>query len=151
MPRKPLKTASVAFKIEADLAELLNQLPNRSAFIRKAVLSQLGVACPVCLGRGAVARALHDHYAARLPALRTRPCDGCGRALELPADDGGLAPEADGRLGQFFRGGPLYCAGCYRKAPACRGCGWRVTGGQAGRCRCPGHPDEDVPEGRSRP
>ena len=40
-PPKPPKTAVVAFKVENELAELLNQLPNKSAFIRKAIAAQL--------------------------------------------------------------------------------------------------------------
>ena len=37
MQQKKTKTAVVAFKIEEDLADFLNQLPNKSAFIRKAI------------------------------------------------------------------------------------------------------------------
>ena len=35
MPRKIPKTEVVAFKVEAELAEFLNKLPNKSAFIRR--------------------------------------------------------------------------------------------------------------------
>lgn len=37
MTHKPPKTAVVAFKVEKELAELLDKLPNKSAFIRKAI------------------------------------------------------------------------------------------------------------------
>ena len=40
--RKPAKTAVVAFKVESELAELLDKLPNKSAFIRNAIAAQLG-------------------------------------------------------------------------------------------------------------
>ena len=55
-PRKPPKTAVVAFKVEEDLAEFLNKLPDKSAFIRKAIAAQLGMACPLCNGKGVVPR-----------------------------------------------------------------------------------------------
>ena len=40
MSRKPPKTAVVAFKVEEQLAEFLNKLPNKSAFIRKAIAAR---------------------------------------------------------------------------------------------------------------
>jgi hypothetical protein len=41
-------------KVEAELAEFLNALPNRSEFIRRAILDLLGKICPLCSGRGFV-------------------------------------------------------------------------------------------------
>src|SRR4029077_10707375 len=81
MTRKPPKTAVVAFKVESELAELLNKLPNKSAFIRKAIAAQLGVACPLCNGKGVVPRGIHDHFAPLLNQLNSRSCDGCGSKL----------------------------------------------------------------------
>jgi hypothetical protein len=127
MPRKPPKTAVVAFKVEPELAELLNKLPNKSAFIRKAIAAQLGVACPLCNGKGVVPRGVHDHYAPLLAKFSHRHCDGCGNDLNLPRDPGELDDESRGRLEQFFLGGPLYCDGCYDKAPECSDCGWHIT------------------------
>jgi hypothetical protein len=127
MPRKPPKTAVVAFKVEPELAELLNKLPNKSAFIRKAIAAQLGVACPLCNGKGVVPRGVHDHYAPLLEKFSHRNCDGCGHDLNLPRDSGELDDESRARLEQFFLGGPLYCDGCYDKAPECSDCGWHIT------------------------
>jgi hypothetical protein len=127
MARKPPKTTVVAFKVEDELAELLNKLPNKSAFIRKAIAAQLGVACPLCQGQGVVPRGVHDHYAPLLAQFNSRHCDGCGNELSLPLDPGDLDPEARARLEQFFLGGPLYCNGCYDKAPSCDDCGWHVA------------------------
>ena len=125
MARKPPKTV-VAFKVEPELAELLNKLPNKSAFIRKAIVAQLGMACPLCNGKGVIPRGLHDHYAPLLARLNSRHCDGCGDELPLPRDAGDLSEEDRSRLEQFFHGGPLYCDGCYEKAPACDDCGWHI-------------------------
>jgi len=127
MSRKQPKTAIVAFKVEEELAEFLNKLPNKSAFIRKAIAAQLAVACPLCNGSGVVQRGVHDHYAPLLRRFNSRHCDGCGDKLPLPRDPGELAAEDRSRLDQFFHGGPLYCDGCYDKAPTCDDCGWHIA------------------------
>ena len=127
MTRKAPKTAVVAFKVEEELADLLNKLPNKSAFIRKAIEAQLGRACPLCNGAGVVPRGVHDHYAPLLRQFNLSHCDGCGNELPLPRDAGDLAPEDRTRLEQFFHGGPLYCDGCYEKAPSCDDCGWHIN------------------------
>src|SRR5262245_11556894 len=125
-PRKSPKTQIVAFKVEDQLAEFLNKLPNKSAFIRKAIVAQLGMACPLCTGSGVVARGLHDHYAPILAKNNLRKCDGCGDKQTLPHSVMDV-PETDRpRLEQFLRGGPLYCPNCYSKAPSCDDCGWHV-------------------------
>lgn len=125
--RKQPKTAVVAFKVEEKLAEFLNRLPNKSAFIRKAVAAQLGMACPLCSGAGIVPRGVHDHYAPLLSRMRSPHCDGCGDKLRFPQQPGDLAPEDRARLEQFFNGGPFYCDGCYVKAPTCDDCGWHIA------------------------
>lgn len=127
MPRKPPKTALVAFKVEKELADLLDKLPNKSSFIRKAIAAQLGVTCPLCNGLGVVSRGVHDHFAPLLAQMNSRQCEGCGHELPLPRDPGDLDPEDRARLEQFFHGGPLYCDGCYDKAATCDDCGWHIA------------------------
>src|SRR5579862_7701544 len=127
MNRKLPKTEVVAFKVEKELADLLNKLPNKSAFIRKAIAAQLGMACPLCNGQGVVPRGVHAHYAPLLSQLNHRNCDGCGDDLPLPREAGDLEAADHERLEQFFHGGPLYCGGCYVKAPTCDDCGWHIT------------------------
>lgn len=129
MSRKPTKpkTTVVAFKVEEELADLLNKLPNKSAFIRKAITAQLGVACPLCQGKGVVPRGLHDHFNEVLNQVRSRSCDGCGDELRVPVETDVLSDEDRQRLEQFFLGGPLYCDGCYEKAPSCDDCGWHIS------------------------
>ncbi len=132
MPRKkpPTKTAVVAFKVESELADLLNKLPNKSAFIRKAIAAQLGVACPLCNGKGVVPRGIHDHFAPLLDRISARSCEGCGHELHLPPEPTELNDQERARLEQFFLGGPLYCDGCYTKAPSCEDCGWHIPAEQ---------------------
>ena len=126
-PSKPPKTKVVAFKVEEKLADLLNKLPNKSAFIRQAIAAQLGVSCPLCHGKGVVPRGVHDHYSPLLTRFSSRNCDGCGHEMNLPLDAVDLDTETRGRLEQFFLGGPFYCDGCYEKAPTCDDCGWHIS------------------------
>lgn len=127
MTRKTPKTAVVAFKVEAELADFLNKLPNKSAFIRKAIAAQMNTACPLCNGAGVVTRGMHDHYAPLIRRMNLRNCDGCGHELPLPGDPGELTVEDRERLEQFFHGGPFYCDHCYDKAPTCDDCGWHIA------------------------
>jgi hypothetical protein len=127
MSRKTAKTAVVAFKVEPELAEILNKLENKSAFIRKAIEAQLKTACPLCRGAGLVSRGVHDHFAPLLEQFKSRDCAECGTNMSLPNDPGDLSAEHQARLEQFFHGGPLYCDGCYEKAPTCDDCGWHIA------------------------
>jgi hypothetical protein len=129
MPRKLVKTEVVAFKVEKELADLLNKVPNKSDFIRQAIVSHLGMACPLCNGRGVVPRGVHDYYAPLLSKMGQAHCDNCGDEMPLPREAGELDPEDRARLEQFFLGGPLLCDGCYDKAPTCNyeGCGWHIA------------------------
>src|SRR5262245_60067044 len=117
MARKTTKTDIVAFKVEKELADFLNKLPNRSAFIRKATAAQLRMACPLCNGTGLVNRGVHEHYVRLLNEFNSRNCDGCGHEEPLPRDPGDLSKADRKRLEQFFHGGPFYCGTCYVKAP----------------------------------
>src|SRR5262245_41555465 len=109
MPRRAPKTAVVAFKVEEELKELLDRLPNKSDFIRKAIMAQLGVACPLCRGKGVIARGVHNHYAPIISGHNLKPCGNCGHEVPVPLSEGELAEEDRDRLEQFFLGGPLYC------------------------------------------
>lgn len=141
MSRKPPKTAVVAFKVEEQLAEFLNKLPNKSAFIRKAIAAQLGMACPLCKGAGLVPKGVHDHFVPLLSRFNSRHCDGCGDELPLPSEAADLASDDRDRLEQFFNGGPLYCDGCYEKAPTCDDCGWHIAPDRAEEHHRQAHPE----------
>src|SRR5258708_23222806 len=101
-PSKHKKEAVVAFKVEQELADLLDKLPSKSAFIRKAIAAQLGASCPLCRGKGVVPRGVYEHFSPLLEQFNSRNCEGCGNSLRLPLDDGDLHPEDRSRLEQFF-------------------------------------------------
>lgn len=125
MARKA-KTEIVAFKVEEDLAEFLNKLPNKSEFIRKAIIAQFGMACPLCTGSGVVPRGLHDHYKPVIAEHNTRSCAKCRTKLTLPLTLAALKGDERKRMEQYFHGGPLYCANCYPDVPPCDDCGWHI-------------------------
>jgi hypothetical protein len=130
--KKTLKREVVAFKVEEELAAILNKLPNKSAFIRKAIVSQLSMACPLCKGSGVLPKGLHDFVQPLLAkVMELRPCDGCGGEVSVVTDPGDLAAEDRHRLEQFFHGGPIYCDSCYETAPTCDDCGWHIAPAQA--------------------
>lgn len=128
MSKKNAKTAVVAFKVETELADILNQLPNKSAFIRKAIVNQLDMACPLCSGAGMLPKGLHDHFAPLVSKLNNKACDECGdKTTVLTSPTAELQPEDRERLEQFFHGGPFYCQPCYTKAQSCHDCGWHIA------------------------
>lgn len=46
------KADTVTFKVDPNLLEILQAMPNRSEFIRSAILNALDHACPLCGGEG---------------------------------------------------------------------------------------------------
>jgi hypothetical protein len=128
MSKKNAKTAVVAFKVETELADILNQLPNKSAFIRKAIVNQLDMACPLCSGAGMLPKGLHDHFAPLVSKLNAKACDECGdKSTVLASSVVELTSEDRERLEQFFHGGPFYCSPCFHKAASCGDCGWHIA------------------------
>jgi hypothetical protein len=57
-----MKRTLIALKVDEDLANFLNKLPNKSAFIRKAIAAQLNLSCPLCLGSGVVTKDVYDKH-----------------------------------------------------------------------------------------
>ena len=53
----------VGFLAPDELAEQLDRLPNKSEFIRAALLARLGCPCPLCKGSGLLPVGLGEHYA----------------------------------------------------------------------------------------
>src|SRR5262245_596667 len=124
--RKPQKKKIVAFKVEEDLAEFLGKLKNKSEFIRRAILAQFSMACPLCTGSGVVPRGLHDHYKPVIQRENKHPCDRCGTALAIPLNIEAAPTPERSRLEQFFHGGPLFCARCFPEVPSCDDCEWHI-------------------------
>lgn len=125
-PQKSSKSQIVAFKVEEELAEFLDNLPNKSDFIRKAILAQFGMTCPLCVGTGVVARGVHDHFKPIIERQNEKPCEKCKNVVSFPLTADGLNGIDKKRVEQFLHGGPLYCPKCYPTIPPCDDCGWHV-------------------------
>src|SRR6187399_958322 len=87
---KSQKSQIVAFKVEEELAEFLDKLPNKSEFIRKAILAQFGMTCPLCTGSGVVPRGIHDHFKPVSSAGNHRPCEKCKTDVTVPLSAEGV-------------------------------------------------------------
>lgn len=117
----------VTFKVEEDVAAFLDTMPNKSDFIRRALLSALLEPCPVCHGKGSVPRTLRQELDVILKKQELVPCNYCGYEFPLSQEK---ARKGDGdreRLRQYLGGGDFYCDDCYTKTQECKDCGEHVA------------------------
>ena len=71
------KLEVVSFKAEAPLVEALEAVPNRSEFIRAAILSALDGACPLCGGSGILGASQRSHWERFLRDHKVKRCKEC--------------------------------------------------------------------------
>jgi len=62
MAGKKAKQEIVTFKVDSSLLDVLRELPNRSEFIRRAILSSLENTCPLCQGSGVLNPNQRKHW-----------------------------------------------------------------------------------------
>ncbi len=72
------KEEVISFKVDPVLAEKLRSVPNRSEFIRQAVLQHLGNECPFCHGTGTLSVHQKKHLEIFLENHEMRRCAECG-------------------------------------------------------------------------
>ena len=74
------KQAIITFKADPSLLEAMKGIPNRSEFIRTAILTSLESACPLCKGTGI----LTPHQKSHLDSfLVEHPFEECEKCNEL--------------------------------------------------------------------
>ncbi len=56
------KSEVISFKVDESLREAMNGLPNRSDFIRNAVVAALESSCPLCKGTGVLSPQQKRHW-----------------------------------------------------------------------------------------
>ena len=71
------KDEVISFKVGSALARVIRRLPNRSEFIRAAVLSALDHACPLCQGTGLMSPEQKKHWDAFSRDHTVKHCQEC--------------------------------------------------------------------------
>jgi|WetSurMetagenome_2_1015567.scaffolds.fasta_scaffold540912_1 hypothetical protein len=79
------KSDLITFKVEHSLAELINRLPNKSEFIRNALLGALSKTCPLCQGKGVLTPEQAEHWSRFTEHHRVDRCGDC-QAVYLRCD-----------------------------------------------------------------
>ncbi|MFW5870108.1 MAG: CopG family transcriptional regulator [Candidatus Sumerlaeota bacterium] len=69
----------VTFKADATLIESLQDVPNRSEFIRSAIIAALEGACPLCKGTGILTSSQQKHWR---EFARNHPVEECNDCHE---------------------------------------------------------------------
>ena len=74
---KKAKQEIVTFKVDRSLLEVLKDLPNRSEFIRQAILGALENTCPLCQGTGALSPNQRKHWESFSRSHSLKECENC--------------------------------------------------------------------------
>ncbi len=56
------KQEIITFKVDEDLLKVIKNIPNRSEFIRAAIMAALGSICPLCNGSGTLTPNQKSHW-----------------------------------------------------------------------------------------
>lgn len=73
----PKKPTIITFKADVTLAEALQSVPNKSEFIRSAILTALDNGCPLCRGAGILTPEQKKHWEDFLATHSVATCDDC--------------------------------------------------------------------------
>jgi hypothetical protein len=71
------KSEIITFKADESLSAALHGIPNRSEFIRAAILSALDSVCPLCQGSGILSPDQRRHWKTFAEDHAVRECDDC--------------------------------------------------------------------------
>ena len=72
-----IKQEIITFKADESLLQAMRGIPNRSAFIRAAVLNALDSVCPLCKGTGTLTPDQRNHWEAFAADHSLEECDDC--------------------------------------------------------------------------
>ncbi len=98
MPRNNKRREIITFKADESLLEALRAIPNRSEFIRTAILQALDGACPLCHGSGALTPEQRVHWERFAQTHALRECEEC-HAVHLVCDRAGASPAHESEEG----------------------------------------------------
>ncbi len=71
------KTEVISFKADEELAAVLKHMPNKSDFIRSAVLEYMKNTCPLCQGTGLISVAQRTHWDKFIKTHSLVECEDC--------------------------------------------------------------------------
>ncbi len=95
MPDARHKESVVTFKADASLLRALRNIPNRSEFIRVAILGALQHHCPVCHGTGTLSPNQKRHWEEFAQDHSLRECDDC-HEVRIVCEQGETKTDAHG-------------------------------------------------------
>jgi hypothetical protein len=71
------KDQMISFKADEALVEAMGGIPNRSEFIRAAILAALDGSCPLCQGTGVLSAQQRRHWLELQPNHAIETCADC--------------------------------------------------------------------------
>lgn len=77
------KDVTVTFKVDENLMEAIKEIPNRSEFIRAAVLSALDNTCPLCSGTGTLTPGQKQHWETFSADHKMGKCGACNEQFVI--------------------------------------------------------------------
>jgi hypothetical protein len=72
-----VKNEIITFKVDEALAELIHRVPNKSEFIRQAIMAALDNTCPLCQGTGSLNPDQKRHWDAFAAHHEIEKCTDC--------------------------------------------------------------------------
>lgn len=84
--KKP-KSEIITFKVDQALVQAMRQIPNRSEFIRAAILAAMDSVCPLCNGTGILTPKQKEHWREFSRDHRLQECDHCHEVRIVCAHD----------------------------------------------------------------
>ena len=85
---RPKKQDIITFKVDGALSDALRGIPNRSEFIRAAILSALDGTCPLCGGTGTLTCQQREHWTHFTESHKMQQCEECSAVHIVCEKDG---------------------------------------------------------------
>jgi hypothetical protein len=77
----PKKQEIITFKVDENLRQAIKNIPNRSEFIRSAIIAALGSVCPLCNGSGMLSKNQKNHWDEFSSIHSLETCDECKETI----------------------------------------------------------------------
>jgi len=100
MSKARLKREIITFKADDSLLEAMKGVPNRSEFIRTALLAALDSVCPVCRGTGVLTPNQRTHWREFTDTHSLEECDECHEFRFVCTGAGPAPAPAHGEAGR---------------------------------------------------